>query len=109
MSGRCDLHARTLLYKQLKRIDYNILLVLLALIVTGCTSDEQVQQEPQQEELVPVAVNLAWSVSNTANKTTRMNAEDIQASGTTYRGISLSRITPFATQGKITVDDMPLW
>ena len=79
---------------------------MLVMLLTGCTNEDQEQQEAWQEN--PVVVDLALSVSNTVNKNiTRMSAEDVQASG--YRGISLSRIVPFGVEGKITKEDTPLW
>lgn len=77
--------------------------ILITLLITGCSSENNLQQED-----ATVVVDLALSVSNSVNNSTRMAAETVQAAGD-YRGITLSQIIPFAVPGKITKDDTPLW
>ena len=73
------------------------------LLMVGCNADEGLQQESK-----PVVVDLALTVSNAPQLTTRMTGTNVQADGN-YRGIEMSRIVPFNTHGKITVDDTPTW
>ena len=82
-----------------------VIVIMLSawLLMAGCNADEGLQQEGK-----PVVVDLALTVSNATQETTRMAAADVQADGN-YRGISMTRIVPFNVHGKITVDDMPTW
>ena len=82
-----------------------VIVIMLSawLLMAGCNADEGLQQEGK-----PVVVDLALTVSNATQETTRMSAADVQADGN-YRGIEMTRIVPFNTHGKITVDDMPTW
>ena len=73
------------------------------LLMVGCNADEGLQQESK-----PVVVDLALTVSNAPQLTTRMTGTNVQAAGN-YRGIEMTRIVPFNTHGKITVDDTPTW
>ena len=73
------------------------------LLMVGCNADEGLQQESK-----PVVVDLALTVSNAPQLTTRMTGTNVQADGN-YRGIEMTRIVPFNTHGKITVDDTPTW
>lgn len=82
-----------------------VIVIMLSawLLMAGCNADEGLQQESK-----PVVVDLALTVSNATQETTRMAAADVQADGN-YRGISMTRIVPFNVHGKITVDDVPTW
>ena len=73
------------------------------LLMVGCNADEGLQQESK-----PVVVDLALTVSNAPQLTTRMTGTNVQADGN-YRGLTVSRIVPFNVHGKITVDDTPTW
>ena len=91
----------------MKRINYNILLVLLAAWMASCSSDEQaIEQEPQQDE-TPVVVDLAFTVSKSVNVSSRMYSSIVQEEGYTYRGIDMQQVIPFAVAGKIGVNDQP--
>lgn len=83
-----------------------VIVIMLSawLLMAGCNADEGLQQESK-----PVVVDLALTVSNATQETTRMAAADVQADGNNYRGISMTRIVPFNVHGKITVDDTPTW
>lgn len=83
-----------------------VIVIMLSawLLMAGCNADDGLQQESK-----PVVVDLALTVSNATQETTRMAAADVQADGNNYRGISMSRIVPFNVHGKITVDDVPTW
>lgn len=82
-----------------------VIVIMLSawLLMVGCNADEGLQQESK-----PVVVNLALTVSNAPQLTTRMTGTNLQANGN-YRGLTVSRIVPFNVHGKITVDDMPTW
>ena len=82
-----------------------VIVIMLSawLLMVGCNADEGLQQESK-----PVVVDLALTVSNAPQLTTRMTGTNVQAAGN-YRGIEMSRIVPFNTHGKITVDDTPTW
>ena len=82
-----------------------VIVIMLSawLLMVGCNADEGLQQESK-----PVVVDLALTVSNAPQLTTRMTGTNVQADGN-YRGIEMSRIVPFNTHGKITVDDTPTW
>lgn len=82
-----------------------VIVIMLSawLLMAGCNADEGLQQEGK-----PVVVDLALTVSNATQETTRMAAADVQADGN-YRGLTVSRIVPFNVHGKITVDDTPTW
>ena len=82
-----------------------VIVIMLSawLLMVGCNADEGLQQESK-----PVVVDLALTVSNAPQLTTRMTGTNVQAAGN-YRGIEMTRIVPFNTHGKITVDDTPTW
>ena len=82
-----------------------VIVIMLSawLLMVGCNADEGLQQESK-----PVVVDLALTVSNAPQLTTRMTGTNVQADGN-YRGIEMTRIVPFNTHGKITVDDTPTW
>ena len=82
-----------------------VIVIMLSawLLMVGCNADEGLQQESK-----PVVVDLALTVSNAPQLTTRMTGTNVQADGN-YRGIEMSRIVPFNVHGKITVDDTPTW
>lgn len=77
----------------------------LAIILAGCTNEEQLPQDTLQED-VPVAVSLSFVVSN-ANKQdkTRQGAAVVQEGS--VREIQFQKIIPFAVEGEITVYDNP--
>ncbi len=89
----------------MKQINYNILLVLLAALMASCSSDEPVVEQESQQDETPVEVDLAFTVSKSANTYTRMSDAVVQEEG--YRGINIRYIIPFAVAGKIGVDDEP--
>ena len=82
-----------------------VIVIMLSawLLMAGCNADEGLQQESK-----PVVVDLALTVSNANQLTTRMTGTNVQADGN-YRGLTVSRIVPFNVHGKITVDDTPTW
>ena len=82
-----------------------VIVIMLSawLLMVGCNADEGLQQESK-----PVVVDLALTVSNAPQLTTRMTGTNVQADGN-YRGLTVSRIVPFNVHGKITVDDTPTW
>ena len=82
-----------------------VIVIMLSawLLMVGCNADEGLQQESK-----PVVVDLALTVSNANQLTTRMTGTNVQADGN-YRGLTVSRIVPFNVHGKITVDDTPTW
>ena len=82
-----------------------VIVIMLSawLLMAGCNADEGLQQESK-----PVVVDLALTVSNAPQLTTRMTGTNVQADGN-YRGLTVSRIVPFNVHGKITVDDTPTW
>lgn len=82
-----------------------VIVIMLSawLLMVGCNADEGLQQESK-----PVVVDLALTVSNAPQLTTRMTGTNVQANGN-YRGLTVSRIVPFNVHGKITVDDTPTW
>ena len=82
---------------------YLLPLTSYLLLLTSCSTIDDA--EPSINDNVPVAVNLSFAV--TENPSSRMTAAVVQDEGQTYRGIAISRIVPFAVEGKITVDDMP--
>lgn len=91
----------------MKQINYNLLLVLLAALLAGCSSDEQaIEQEPQQDE-TPVVADLAFTVSKSVNVLSRMYDAVVQEDEYPYRGINMQYIIPFAVAGKIGVNDKP--
>lgn len=79
---------------------------MFILLLTGCSQEELLQEEIQQDE-TPVEVPLAFAVSRSVTYLTRMGADVVQDEGQAYRGIELQKIVPFAVEGKITVNDMP--
>lgn len=91
----------------MKQINYNILLVLLAIWLAGCSSDEQaIEQEPQQDE-TPVVADLVFTVSHSVDVLSRMYNAVVQEEGHPYRGIEIQYIIPFAVAGEIGVNDRP--
>ena len=91
----------------MKRINYNILLLLLAAWMASCSNDEQaIGQEPLQDG-TPVVADLAFTVSKAVNTVTRMGDAIVQQEGQAYRGIDIRHIIPFAVEGTIGVNDMP--
>lgn len=90
----------------MKTIAYGILLAMFILLLTGCSQDEMLQQDPLQED-VSVVLPVAFTVSQAVNDVTRMHAAVVQQEGYVYRGISISHIIPFAVAGQIGVNDMP--
>ena len=90
----------------MKRFDYHILLLLLLFAtITGCSKDDALLQDTQEEN--PVTVALAFSVTTHATPYTRMSSAVVQDEGQPYRGIELRKIVPFAVEGEITATDMP--
>lgn len=90
----------------MKRFDYHILLLLLLFAtITGCSKDDALLQDTQEEN--PVTVALAFSVTTHATPYTRMGSAVVQDEGQPYRGIELRKIVPFAVEGEITATDMP--
>lgn len=90
----------------MKRFDYHILLLLLLFAtITGCSKDDALLQDTQEEN--PVTVALAFSVTTHVTPYTRMSSAVVQDEGQPYRGIELRKIVPFAVEGKITETDMP--
>lgn len=79
-------------------------LLLLATTMTGCSEDNALLQETEEEK--PVAVTIAFAVTSSTNTQTRMSSEVVQ-DNEQYRGIELQNIIPFAVEGKITATDTP--
>lgn len=94
----------------MKHFNYNILLVLLAAWLAGCSDEEQAieQTSPlEEEEEVAVKVDLSFTVSKAVHVLTRMHNAIVQEEGQPYRGINIRYIIPFAVAGKIGVNDKP--
>ena len=77
------------------------LLTLAAL--TGCNDDEA----QGGSDNTPVEAALSLSVLPGSSGATRMGGDVVQVSGN-FRGLQSLRAIPFATQGKITINDQPL-
>lgn len=94
----------------MKHFNYNILLVLLAAWLAGCSDEEQAieQTSPlEEEEEVAVKVDMSFTVSKAVHVLTRMHNAIVQEEGQPYRGINIRYIIPFAVAGKIGVNDKP--
>ena len=74
-------------------------------MMTGCTEDNALLQDTQNEE--SVVVTVAYAVATHGTAVTRMSSAVVQDEGQPYRGIELRKIVPFAVEGKITANDMP--
>ena len=101
------MYARVIIKKvyKLKIFGKHILhLLLLATTMTGCSEDNALLQETEEEK--PVAVTIAFAVTSSTNTQTRMSSEVVQ-DNEQYRGIELQNIIPFAVEGKITATDTP--
>ena len=81
-------------------------LILVTLLVTGCTDDELPHASGTD---APVVADIAFTVSQETRPTTRMSAAVVQEEGQTYRGIEMQHIVPFniASADKVTASDMP--
>ena len=84
------------------------LLALMALV--GCTSDSDTATPPTPTD-GKVAVELALCVSPSQQATTRQSADVVQNGQdlSSYRGIQDLLLIPFATQGVIEADDVPMF
>lgn len=78
--------------------------IFFASLFAGCTYGEDDYCAMAQG---PHDVDLAYSVSSSHDRRTRMTNDVVQA-GTNYRGLQDVRIIPFGVRGKITSSDRPL-
>jgi len=94
----------TYLYKITRYARVSLILVIL--LVTGCTADDGLRQVSENE--TGVVADIAFTVSKETRPATRMSATVVQE-GQTYRGIEMRHIVPFAvaTTGTVTASDMP--
>ena len=77
------------------------LLTLAAL--TGCSDNDGLTVSDDR----PVVAALSLSVLPRTGGATRMSGDVVQATSGTFRGLQSLRAIPFATQGKITINDRP--
>ena len=81
--------------------------LLFIILLTGCATDDELQQVSGTE--APVVADIAFAVSKAARPMTRMKAIVVQEEGQAYRGIDMRHIVPFAiaAEEKVTASDMP--
>ena len=94
----------------MKRIDYSILIVALVMLMTGCSHEDDVLQEAQEQKGLPVTADLAFTVTTSTSSTTRMSGAIVQDEGQSYRGLTMRYCLPFdlGTRTKVAIDDSPL-
>ena len=75
----------------------------MTVLFTGCSTDEELQQDTE----TPVVADLAFTVSKSSSATTRMSDAIVQEEGQPFRGIDMRYIIPFAVEGQIGFNDNP--